>query len=141
MTSATLLRWTGLAVVAGSLLLAEHGWAADPPRPAPPAPPKKLTVMQRKLIYAQKLLEGLAKEDYHQIRMSAEGLRACVEDETWRINDTEKYLMLTDDFLRHTDAIRKAAKEKNIDSVALAYVGMTLNCVKCHEHLRDQRGE
>ncbi len=31
------------------------------------------------------------------------------------------------------------AKEKNIDGAALAYVEMTLVCVKCHEHVREQK--
>ena len=140
MTPPPLIRRTGLAIVISSALLVGHGLAGDNPKPTRAAQPEKLTVMQRKLAHAKTLLEGLATEDFHKIRMSAAGLQDCVKDETWRINDTEKYLMLSDDFLRHTTALQDAAKKKNIDAAALAYVGMTLNCVKCHEHIRDQRG-
>jgi hypothetical protein len=33
----------------------------------------------------------------------------------------------------------KKAKDKNIDGVALAYVDVTLSCVRCHEYVREHR--
>jgi hypothetical protein len=125
------------AVALAAIFLPTHGRA----EPAAQPEAKKPTVMQRKLTHAQKLLAALATDDFHLMRTSAEGLRDCVKDETWRINDTEKYLMYSDDFLRQTDALQAAAKKKNADAAALAYVGMTLTCVKCHRHLRDERLE
>ncbi len=136
----TLIRKTVWLASIGAVLLVGHGLAADDPKPAPATPRKNPTVMQRKLTHAQKVLEGLATEDFEKIRISAEGIRDCIKDETWRINDTEKYLTFSDNFLRQTEAMREAAKKKNIDSATLAYVGMTLSCVKCHQHLRDERG-
>ena len=106
-------------------------------KPKPVDPPKKPTVMQRKLTLAQKVLEGLALEDYDKIRTSSDGLIECVKEVSWRINDTDKYVLFSNDFLRRVENLRKAAKEKNIDAAALAYVDMTLTCVKCHQYLRD----
>lgn len=110
--------------------------AQDKPKTAPPA--KKLTVMQRKLVFAQKVLEGLALEDYDKIGTNADGLIECVKEVTWKLNDTEKYVLYSNDFLRHVENLKKAAKVKNIDAAALAYVDMTLTCVKCHQYLRDE---
>jgi hypothetical protein len=31
------------------------------------------------------------------------------------------------------------AERKNLDGVALTYVDMTLTCVKCHQHCREQK--
>ncbi len=126
------------AVALAGCLAAGHGHAQPVLKSAQPDQ-KKPTVMQRKLTHAQKLLAALAIEDFKEMRTSAEGLKACVMDETWRINDTEKYLLHSDDFLRQTDAMIAAAKKKNADAATLAYVGMTLACVKCHRHLRDER--
>ncbi len=98
--------------------------------------PKKPTVMQRKLTHSQKALEGLAKKDFKQLEAAADGLIECVKDLTWKINETEKYLVYTNDFLRRAESLKKAAKEKNIDAAALSYVDMTLTCVKCHQFLR-----
>ena len=74
---------------------------------------------------------------------AADGLIECVKDLTWKINETEKYLVYTNDFLRRAEGLKKAAKDKNIDAAALAYVDMTLTCVKCHQFLRgdDVRAE
>lgn len=110
--------------------------AQDKPKPVPP--PKKPTVMQRKLVFAQKILEGLAKEDYEKIGTNADGLIECVKEVTWKLNDTEKYVLYSNDFLRRVENLKKAAKTKNIDGAALAYVDMTLTCVKCHQYLRDE---
>ena len=110
--------------------------AQDKAKPA--VPPKKPTVMQRKLVFAQKVLEGLAKEDYEKIQTNADGLIECVKEVTWKLNDTEKYVLYSNDFLRRVENLKKAAKAKNIDAAALAYVDMTLTCVKCHQYLRDE---
>lgn len=109
----------------------------QPPQKVEPA--KKLTVMERKLKNAQQVLEGLAMKDFDKLGKSADGLMECVKEATWRINDTEKYMMYSNDFIRQIENLQKSAKKKNIDSATLAYVEMTLTCVKCHEHLRETR--
>jgi hypothetical protein len=95
--------------------------------------------MQRKLTYSQKVLEGLAKNDFGTITSGADGLIECVNDVTWKINRTERYLLHTNEFLRSVDDLKKAAKDKNIDAASLAYVDMTLTCVRCHKFLRSDR--
>jgi hypothetical protein len=130
-------RPAALAAVAVAALLAAPGPAQEKPRPADP--PKKPTVMQRKLAHAQKLLEGLALEDFDRIRTSADGLLECVKDASWRINETDKYVVFSNEFLRTVQTLQKAGKDKKVDAAALAYVDMTLTCVKCHRYLRDER--
>jgi hypothetical protein len=101
--------------------------------------PKKPTVMQRKLQNAQLVLEGLAKADFEKIGKGADGLLVCVRDASWRAVKAPKYELYSNEFLRHIETLKKAAKKKNNDAAALAYVEMTLTCVKCHQHLRDER--
>src|SRR5262245_54517923 len=79
-------------------LLATPNRADDKPKPK--VDDKKPTVMQRKLAHSQKILEGLAKEDFGKISTGADGLIECVKDATWKINQTEKYLLFSNDFLR-----------------------------------------
>jgi hypothetical protein len=122
------------AVVAAALLLVGLGTAQEKPKAADP--PKKPTVMQRKLTHAQKVLEGLALEDFDKIHSGSDGLIECYKDATWRINETDKYLLFSNDFLRRVENLKKAAKDKKIDAAALAYVDLTLTCVKCHQYLR-----
>ncbi|MBX9579370.1 MAG: hypothetical protein K2X87_03600 [Gemmataceae bacterium] len=131
-----LTRPAGWAIVAVAAFGVGHGRADDKPKPAEPE--KKPTVMQRKLAHAQKVLEGLATEDYDLIGKNADGLIACVKDATWKIGRTDQYLLLSNDFTRGAEGLKKAAKEKKVDAAALAYVDLTLTCVKCHRYLRDE---
>ena len=133
----TLTRHGACAVAAAAVLLVGLGTAQEKPKAADP--PKKPTVMQRKLTHSQKILEGLALEDFDKIRKSSDSLIECIKDASWRINDTDKYVLFSNDFLRRVENLQKAAKDKKIDAAALAYVDMTLTCVKCHQYLRDER--
>ena len=120
--------------------VAGPGLAQDPPKPkAAPPQAKGLTVMERKLKHAQGLLEGLALKDFVKIEKSADELMQCVKEATWRINDTDKYLLYSNEFIREIEGLQKAAKKKNVDAATLAYMEMTMTCVKCHEHLRETR--
>jgi hypothetical protein len=125
-----------LALVAAVALV---GRTPGDDQPKPKDPPKKPTVMQRKLSHSQKALEALATNDFGRLAAAADGIIACVEDESWKINETKKYLTYSNDFLHRAENLKKAAKDKNIDAAALAYVDMTLTCVKCHQYLREDK--
>lgn len=142
--------------IVGGMLLATMGtllWArTEPVQPPPPsssrlpeknapqnAETKKPTVMQRKLTNAQKVLEGLAMNNFELVGKSADELMQCVKEVTWKINETEKYMLYTNEFIRDIEGLQKAAKKKNNDAATLAYVQMTLTCMKCHEMLRETR--
>ena len=124
-------------VSAAAVVLVGSGRADDKPKPKDE--PKKPTVMQRKLTHSQKVLEGLATSDFRKIDAGADGLIECLKDATWKINDTDKYLLYSNEFLRRAETLKKAAKDKNTDAAALAYVDLTLTCVRCHQHLREER--
>ena len=132
----TLTRPLAWAVVAALLLV---GLGSAQVKSKAVDPPKKPTVMQRKLTHAQTVLEGLALEDFDKIRAGSDGLIECYKDASWRINDTDKYLLFGNDFLRRVENLQTAANDKKIDAAALAYVDLTLTCVKCHQYLRDTR--
>jgi cytochrome c556 len=114
-------------VLAASTMIVLACWAASGPaddaKPKNAEPPKKQSVMERKLKHAQTILE----------------LTKCVKEATWRINDTDKYLSFSTVFLGTLEDLQKAAKKQNLDAATLAYVDMTRSCVKCHTHLRETR--
>lgn len=127
------------AVAAAAVVLVGTG-RADDKKPQPKDKgDKKPTVMQRKLTHSQRVLEGLAMNDFGKIGSGADGLLECAKDVTWKINETEKYLLHTNEFIRRAEALKKAAKDKNTDAAALAYVDLTLTCVRCHQHIREER--
>lgn len=136
MTSA--LRPTGWAVVAALIVSLGFGQADEKPQPKPAEPPKKLSVMQRKLGHSQKVLEALALNDFERIKAEAASLQLCAKEASWQVLKTQKYEIYSNDFVRNLDNLQAAAKKKNIDSAALAYVEITLTCVKCHQYVREE---
>jgi hypothetical protein len=104
------------------------------------APPEKLSKYMRvKLMHSQKILEALALEDYEQMAKHAQDLKLLSQESIWNVLQTEQYVEHSNDFRRRADAVMAAAKKKNLDGAALAYVELTLNCVQCHKYVRDAR--
>lgn len=106
------------------------------------APPETSTLqafMRLKLAHAQDVLEGLATEDFGQIARGAQQLRALAADASWNVFETDEYTLYSREFVDAARQMSKAARDKNIDTAALAYVQLTLACVQCHKHVRDVR--
>lgn len=102
-------------------------------------PNKIAAFMRLKLSHSQRLLEGIALEDFQLIEKNAQALSTLSRDEMWQVYQTPEYLQYSADFRRSADEVAAAAKKQNLDGAALAYVGMTLQCVHCHKHVRDVR--
>jgi cytochrome c556 len=95
--------------------------------------------MRVKLKHSQDILAGLVTEDLEKVAKGAQELSLLSQSESWQVYQTEGYLQHSKEFRRAADALRDAAKAKNIDAVALAYVDTTLKCVTCHKYVRDVR--
>src|SRR5262245_41922783 len=83
--------------------------------------------MQAKLKHSQEILKGLAVEDLDSVAKNAQELSILSHSSTWDVLQTEEYGQHSVEFRRNANALRDAAKKKNLDGAALAYVGMTLN--------------
>ena len=92
--------------------------------------------MRLKLEPAKQILEGIATENYELIAKSAQQIQTLTLDEKWNVVQTMEYARNSDEFQRSVALIRDSAKNRNLDGATLAYMQMTLNCVKCHRDLR-----
>jgi hypothetical protein len=95
--------------------------------------------MRAKLDHAQKVMEGLALEDYAVIAKHSQELSLISQASNWQVLQTPEYRNQSTEFRRATDAIRNAAQKKNLDGATLAFMEMTLKCVQCHKYVRDVR--
>src|SRR5262249_46039239 len=120
---------TVAAVAVGTMALSGHGRE----------PNKVAELMQRKLERSQKVLEGVATNDFDKIAKNAEELIAISKAVEWRVIKSPRYELYSNEFQRTADTLVKNAKEKNLDDAALSYVELTLNCVKCHKYVREVR--
>jgi hypothetical protein len=96
-------------------------------------------LMKRKLQHSQKVLEGVAVQDFKMIERSADELIQISKLAEWRAFKTPQYEVYSNDFRRIAANLVENARKKNIDAAALSYVDLTLTCVKCHKHVREIR--
>ena len=97
------------------------------------------TYMRQKLEHAKNALEGLAVEDFALIAKNATAMRELSEDARWRVSPNVNYLRLSAEFQDLAGELAAKAKERNLDGATLAYVKLTMNCVKCHKLVREER--
>jgi hypothetical protein len=95
--------------------------------------------MRSKLEHSQKLLEGLALEDFAAMDKHSQELSLLSLVASWQVLQTPEYAQQSLEFRRAADALTEAARKKNLDGAALAYVEMTMKCVKCHKYVRGVR--
>jgi hypothetical protein len=122
-----------LALLFGFLAMSGHG--EEPKKDKE----KVSDLMQKKLKHSQKILEGVAIGDFKKIGDSADELVLISRDAEWKIVKTPRYELLSNQFRDNAEDLIKKAKDKNLDGAALAYVDLTLTCVKCHKYVRDEK--
>ncbi|HLN28545.1 MAG TPA: hypothetical protein VK395_12455 [Gemmataceae bacterium] len=129
------------ALAVGMPALSSRG---EEPKQAPkklndPAAKELNDLMKRKLENAQKVLEGVAMSDFDKISTHADELIFISKQAEWKVFKSPEYDLYSNEFRRNAASLVQKAKEKNLDGAALAYVDMTLTCVKCHKHMRETR--
>ncbi len=122
---------------AARLLLAALVLATSAMKAAQPAGNKNLSEeMRLKLHYAQAVLEGITTENYPFISTNAARLKQLSTAPGWQAKDTPEFRRLTEDYVRATESLSKAAAQRNIDAATLAYFRLSTSCVNCHKYLR-----
>ncbi len=96
-------------------------------------------LMKRKLESSQKVLEGLAMNDFDKIGKHAGELVSLSNQAEWKALRTPEYEFFSNDFRRSAKDMVKNAKDKNLDGATLAYVQLTFTCVRCHKYVRKIR--
>ena len=96
-------------------------------------------MMRKKLKNAHSILDGVATADFKKIANGGEDLIHLAKSETWQLIRSPHYERHSAEFIRATENLVKKAKEKNMDGTSLAYVEMTLSCVRCHQYVREHR--
>jgi hypothetical protein len=97
------------------------------------------TFMKVKLRHSEKVLEGLATEDYELIVKNSQAMSLLCVDEMWSVLKTPEYQERSREFRRSVDAITEAARGRNLEAAALNYVDATMKCVSCHKYVRNTR--
>ena len=131
----------GLAAALFAACLAVVAAAQSTPEEEPPRLPTSdiVAFMRLKLNHAQKVLEGIALEDFTMIEKHSQRMSLLAQDENWMVMETPEYAHHSADFRRAADNITAMAREKNLDGATDGYIALTKNCVSCHKYTRGVR--
>lgn len=121
------------AVVAILTLCASLGSSADA------AQTKSATLMADKLRQSQRLLEGIALGDFNKISDAAERLIQLSKSSEWFAIKTQRFELHSNEFRRAAETLIQKSRDRNIDGVVLAYMDLTMTCVRCHQYVREIR--
>ena len=94
--------------------------------------------MKAKLVAAQKVLEGVATEDFNLVARNADLLLGYSRAASWMAQQSPEYARHTEDFRRHASALAGEARRRNVDGATVAYFQLTISCVNCHKFSRDR---
>lgn len=94
------------------------------------------TFMREKLKDAQKVLEGLATEDFKLIKEGAEHMKVMSQAVEWHIIEGPVYAEHSAEFRRCCEQLAKRADDKNMHAATLSYMQLTMACVNCHSFVR-----
>jgi hypothetical protein len=95
--------------------------------------------MHKKLEDSQKVLEGIAVNDLNMVARHADNLIQLSKKAEWLVIKTPQYELFSNEFRRQAENLIRDAKDQNVDACALDYVELTMNCVRCHKHVREVR--
>jgi cytochrome c556 len=113
---------------------------SESPQKDPPVLPSEAQIMQVKLKRAHALLEALTKEDYKTLEENANSLvRISDGTEFLTAYKTAEYQFQAQVFKRNAETLATKARAKHLDGATLAYVELTLSCVKCHNTFRGKK--
>lgn len=125
------------SLIAGLLGLAVVGlvWADDQEKKEPP----KKNLMTLKLEHAQKVLAAVAQNDFATVEKNGQELIRISNELAWKQIRTDRYEELGKEYRNEVQGLIRAAKNKNSEAMALAYVKTSLACFNCHNHVREVR--
>jgi len=130
-----------VAVLALVSLFPVLGGGKPPDNPQPRLGPRQRDkvkdLMQHKLTHAQKVLEGIALEDYTKIAQEAEELVLVSKRAEWLVVHTPKYELHSNEFRQAAEDLISNAKKHKLEAATLSYMEMTMSCVKCHKYVRE----
>lgn len=131
------MRWKWVVLTCIGALLAA-GLAISLPADEPPAKHGSV-IMRNKLEHSQRILEGLANEDFEMIRHNAKIMSLFTQLEGWYRGSDPRYDAQLSLFRFANNELIRTAQDKNLDGAALAYTQLTISCVNCHRLVREKQ--
>jgi len=110
-------------------------------KPVPPENDKAehREFMRGKLSMAQKIIEGIATEDFDMIKQGGLELVSIAESAAWKSTRDPIYQYYSANFEQAAKSLIDAAKSKSVEKATFAYVHVNFSCTTCHQHVQRNR--
>lgn len=108
---------------------------------APASPNTTQVLMRQKLEATHGLLEGIVREDFVAIQKNAESLENISKATTWHRQDDQAFLSRAKTFQNSAVFLAEQARAKSLEGVAIGYMRVTLDCMQCHNFVREGRSK
>jgi len=92
-------------------------------------------IMWKKLDISHGVLDAIALDDFEALEAYASDLVTLSLAGELNISDDQAYRRQSREFREAALALGRAARERKVESAALAYVDLTLRCISCHRSL------
>jgi hypothetical protein len=122
----------------------------DSVRPSVPEPPDRGNAdkqdeprkglskfMRQKLEASSTVLEGLCTEDLEMVSKGSKVLLQMSHEERWRVSTDMLYRRYSNEFSSAVEELLKESEDQDMDGTSLAWVNVTMKCLKCHEWVRN----
>lgn len=93
--------------------------------------------MRQKLQSSNLILEGLCTEDLKMVSDGSASLMKMSTQENWRVSNDMMYRRYSTEFVNAVEELQKEAEDNNMDGTSMAWVNVTMKCLKCHEWVRN----
>ncbi len=101
-------------------------------------PEKALAKFMRQKLHASNLiLEGLCTEDLQMVSEGSQTLMKMSSEERWRVSNDIMYRRYSNEFVQSVEELQKEAEDNDMDGTSMAWVNVTMKCLKCHEWVRN----
>ena len=93
--------------------------------------------IRHKMQASNLILEGLCMDDMKSVADGAQSLLKMPSEAKWRVSNDVMYRRYSSEFVQAVEELQKEAEENDIDGASMAWVNVTMKCLKCHKWVRN----
>jgi cytochrome c556 len=97
------------------------------------------SVMRGKLEHSKGVLEGVVTSNWTLLERESRALAAATRDPAWTVLTMPEYARQSEGFIRATEELIAAAKQRDLDAASKGFVALSASCVACHQYLARSR--
>jgi len=97
------------------------------------------SVMRKKLVISQKILEAVVTSRWIVLEAQSKDLEALTNDPGWMVLKAPEYAQQSAIFRQAVRGLREAAVQRDLEATPNAYIAVTMSCIQCHRYLARSR--